>query len=425
LRLREQSPATYPEAVDTTREWQGFAMNDSTDRVSIGLAVRRARRARGLTLAQAAGLVGHAESWLSRIEHGHIPLDKRADIAALAEVLEVSADMLLGEPAPEVQPGRGAWNLVPLRAVLLDASPGDPPDIPARTVPLLRDLNGQADAALRWSRYDELLPVLPVLIGELEVQVATAGGLEREEALRLLVPATETAVITLRYAEQPDLAWVAAERGRQAAALLGDPVWEAAAAYSMAHARSSANKPRALMVMPQAADRFESLAGQSRMAREVYGMLRLSAALACAVAGDHAGAEDHGAEAERVAGPLGDEPDAWELFGVSNTGVWRTSLAVEAGNAEKALEYASRVEPRALASKNRRAALRMEKGRAYAMQGDPAKAVREIRQAEALSPAQVLNNPLLRELVRNMLDEARRKAAGRDLRGLAWRMGLI
>lgn len=391
----------------------------------IGLAVRRARRAKGLSLAATAELVGHSKSWLSKVENGRVPLDKRADIADLAEVLEVSPDALLGEAAPEVQPGRAPWNLLPLRSVLLDASPGDPPDIRARPVPLLREVNGIADAALRWSKYDVLLPLLPALIGELEVQAATAEGAGREEALRLLVTATETAVITLRYAEQPDLAWVAAERGREAAAMLGDPVWEGAALFARAHARSSTNRPRALMAMPAAADRFEAVAGRSRMAREVYGMLRLSAALSCAVAGDHAGAEDHGAEAARVAGPLGDEPDAWELFGISNAGVWRTSLAVEAGSAEKALEYASRVEPRALASGNRRAALRMEKGRAYAMLGDTAAAAEELRAAERLSPAQVLNSPLLRELVRSMLDEARRKAGGRALRGLAWRMGVI
>jgi len=63
-------------------------------------------------------------------------------------------------------------------------------------------------------------------------------------------------------------------RARQeAAALLGDPVWEAAAAYEMAHSRSSTNKPRALMTMPKTADKFEPLSGQSRMASEVYGML--------------------------------------------------------------------------------------------------------------------------------------------------------
>lgn len=160
-------------------------MNDTGD--SIGLAVRRARRAKGLKLAQAAGLVGHSESRLSKVENGRIALDKRADIAALAEVLGVSADTLLGEPAPEIHAGRHAWDLTPLREVLLDTSSDDPPDIPARPVPVLRALNDQADQALRWFRYDELLPILPALIGELEVQAVTADGAGREEALRLLV----------------------------------------------------------------------------------------------------------------------------------------------------------------------------------------------------------------------------------------------
>lgn len=42
--------------------------------------------------------------------------------------------------------------------------------------------------------------MLPSLIGELEVQAGTADGTDREEALRLLIPATATVVITLRYA---------------------------------------------------------------------------------------------------------------------------------------------------------------------------------------------------------------------------------
>jgi tetratricopeptide (TPR) repeat protein len=400
-------------------------VNDSTDWAGIGVAVRRARRARGLTLEQAAGLAGHSKGWLSKIENGTLPLEKRGDIAALAQALDVSADTLIGEPAPEVQAGRDAWNLVPLRSALLDASPGDPPDIAARPVEVLRVLNDQADAALRWSQYDALLPLLPPLIGELEVQAATATGPARDEALRLLVTATETAVITLRMAAQPDLAWVAAERGKQAAALLGDPVWSAAAAFGAAHARSSTNRPRALMMTPQLADEFEQHAGQSRMAREVYGMLRLSAALACAVDGNHEAAEEHGAEAARIAEPLGDRADAWELFGVSNAGVWRTSMAVEAGNAERALEYADRVRPQSLASNNRRGALALEKGRAHAMRGDTGKAVAAFRAAERLSPAQVRNSPLLRELIGHMLNVARREAGGRELRGLAWRMGLI
>lgn len=387
--------------------------------------MRRARRSRDLTLEQLAGRAGRSKSWLSKVENGLLPLDKRADIAALALALEVSADALTGEPAPEIQPGHRTRNLMPLRAVLLDASPDDPPDMAARPVAELRALNGDVDAALREADYDTMGRDLPALLGELQVHAATASGPERSEALRLLILAAESAAIMLRHFGRTDLGWIAADRGRQAAVLLGDPVWHAAAAFGAAHARSSVNRPRALLVTPKVADQLEPHIGDDRLAHEVYGMLRLSAALACAVQGDHATAAEHAAEAARIAEPLGDQPDAWELFGVANAGVWRTSLAVEAGNAEAALRYAAAVEPRALASGNRRAALRIEKARALAMLGHDSEAVGELRHAERLSPEQVHNTPLVRELVTHMLSRARREAGGRDLRGLAWRMGVI
>jgi transcriptional regulator with XRE-family HTH domain len=395
----------------------------------IGLAVRRARHARGLTLAQAAGRIGKSKAWLSMIENGQLPLERRSDIAALAEALEVSADSLIGQPAPEIQRGQAQWNLVPLREVLLDAGLDDPPDIPARTVPDLAELVGDMDAALRKADYDTMLARMPTLLGELQVQAVATDGADREAALRLLVLAGGSASIMLRHFGATDLGWIAAERGRQAARLLDDPVWEGAAAYEAAHARSSSNKPRALLVAPRIADGLESAVGGDRLGREVYGMLRLSAALACAVQGDHAGAAAQSAEAARVAALSGeDRKDAFELFGVANVGVWQTSLAVEAGNAEEALEHAAGVNPRALASSNRRAALRMERARALAMLGGSektAEAITELRRAERLSPAQVHNTPLVRELVTYLLDRARREAGGRDLRGLAWRMGVI
>jgi transcriptional regulator with XRE-family HTH domain len=400
-------------------------MDDSTNDGRIGAAVRRARRSRGLTLEQLSGLAARSTSWLSKVERGLIPLEKRADIAALAEALGVSADALIGQAAPEVQPGRHSWNLAPLRAALLDFAPDDPPDIRARTLAELRAANDEADRALRWSDYDGLLRDLPGLICELEVHCGGPEGPERDEALRLLILACAGAGIILRYTGHPDLAWVSAERSRQAAAMLGDPVWEGASAFGAAHARPSANRPRALLVSGAAADKMEPLAGTSQMGREVYGMLRLSAALACSVQGDHAGAAEQGAEAARVASGMEDRADAFELFGPANCGVWLTSLQVEAGNAEKALAHAATVNPGMLASNNRRGALKVEKARAHAMLNQPQLAIAELRAAERLSSAQVLGAPLVRELVGFMLVKARREAGGRELRGLAWRMGIL
>jgi transcriptional regulator with XRE-family HTH domain len=397
------------------------AITDDT----VGRNVRRARRFAGLTLDELAGRIGKSKGWLSLVENGKLRLEKRQDIAAIADVLAVSADTLLGQPTPEITPGGQAYNLKSLRAVLLDASIDDPPDMAARPVPQLGQAVTDIDAALRVADYAAMHRDLPGLLGELQVHVITSKGQDRDEALRLLILASSSAMIMLRHFGRTDLAWVAADRGRQAAALLGDPAWSAAAAFEVAHARPSVNLPRSLLSTPRLADEFESLAGNDPFRREVYGMLRLSAALACAVQGDHGGAEAHGAEAARVAEPLGDRPEAFELFGPANVGVWRASLAVEAGNAEAALTFADHVQPAALASKNRRAALRLERARAFGMLDRDRDAIGELRHAERLSPAQVRNNPLVRDMVVSILDRAQREAGGRDLRGLAWRMGII
>jgi transcriptional regulator with XRE-family HTH domain len=388
----------------------------------IGQNVRTARRAAGKNLETIAGLIGRSKGWLSKVENGHTRLERRADIAALAEALEVSADYLLGEPAPEVRPNRPDYGLAKLQKVLLDASPDDPLDIPARPIDALRADVAAADASLRSSNHAETVRLLASAVGELYVHAATADEPDRSEALRLLVVACGSdGTCMLRQIGQTNLAWIAGERARQAAEQLDDPVWRGAAAFGRAHARSSANKPKGLMITPRVADDIEQHIGDDRFAQEVYGMIRLSAALACQVQDDHHGADEHAVEAARIADRLGERPEAWELFGPANVGVWRTSLAVESGKAEDALTYADAVEPAALSSRNRRASLRMERARAHAMLGHDGTAFQELRQAERLSAPQVHNNPLIKELVADLLD----RAGGRDLRGLAWRMNLI
>ncbi|MDQ2875771.1 MAG: helix-turn-helix domain-containing protein [Actinomycetota bacterium] len=391
----------------------------------IGLNVRAARRSRGMSLETLAGLTGRSKGWLSKIENGHSRLERRQDIAAIAEALEVSADSLVGEPAPEIQRHGQQYNFRPLRAALLDATIDHPRDMPARPVTVLAELTADQDAALRRADYTTLTQQLPGLLDELQVHAMAPASADRDIALRLLIQACASAMLTLRHFGLSDLAWVSADRGLRAADLLGDPVWHAAAAFQCAHARVSASKSRALLSSARRADTLQPHIGDDPFAHEVYGMLHLSAALACAVQGDHDGSRAHGTEAAEMAARLGERPDAFELFGPANADVWRASFAVEAGNAGEALAYADAIEPRELASGNRRAALRLEKARAYAMLGRDADAVREMRQAERLSPAQVRHHPLIRELATDMLSRARRETGGRDLRGLAWRMNII
>lgn len=389
----------------------------------IGANVRAARVFRGVTVEALAGLIGKSKSWVSKVENGHLALDSRSAIREIAEALEVSATDLLGESSPTIRPrDRAHGDVVRLRDVLLDSSLDDPPDVPARQLDALVDLV-RADIAQQFRAADfaALTTVLPGVVAELQVHTAQGDEQHRRTALLALIDACTPATLTLRHLGQVDLAWVAADRAGRAARLLDDPVAIGAAAFTAAHSRPAAAMSRALRESGRVADRMEGHLGQDRRAHQVYGMLRLSSALACQIDRDHDGATERADEAERVAKRLGEDAGAWQSFGPANVGVWRATLAVEADLPEQALAVAGDVDAAALGSRVRRAVLAIEQGRALAKLGDDGAAVAALRRAEKQSPVRVHGDPMVRDLVAHLHD----RAPGRDLRGLAWRMGLI
>ncbi|MFD0683385.1 helix-turn-helix domain-containing protein [Actinomadura fibrosa] len=387
----------------------------------IGENVRAARLYRGMSLEVAAGLVGRTKGWLSRIENGHLRLERRTDISALAEALSVSATDLLGEPTPIVRPENRAYaDVVRLREVLLDSSLDDPPDIPARPVNVLADLKqGPILRQRRESDHAALASSLPPVIAELHVHAAQGDERTRIAALRLLVELCAAATSLLRNTGQVDLAWVAADRADRAAHLLDDPVMIGAATFSQAHARRSSSMSRALRESARIADGLQDQLGDDRFAHQVYGMLRLTAALACQLRSEPGAASDQLDEAARVADRVGEHADAWQWFGPANVGAWRTLLAVEASEPEGAVQAADATDPAPL-PRGRKAALHLEKGRALAMLDRNLQAVSELRRAEKLDAQLIHHDPMVRDLVADLYDHS----SHRDLRGLAWRMNL-
>src|SRR5262249_30168150 len=121
----------------------------------------------------------------------------------------------------------------------------------------------------------------------------------------------------------------------------------------------------------------------------------------------------------------GERPAPWEYFGPANVGTWRAMLAVEAGEPARALEHAAAVDLNAL-KRERTAALYVDVARAHHQLGrdHDRQALAAMRQAEKLLPVRVRASPWARDLVETMLARSRREAGGRELRGLAYRMGL-
>ena len=74
------------------------------DGITIGARLRTLRRWRGMTQTQVAGLAGLSPSFLSMVETGQRPLDRRSHIAALASALKVSESDLVGGPHLTARP---------------------------------------------------------------------------------------------------------------------------------------------------------------------------------------------------------------------------------------------------------------------------------------------------------------------------------
>jgi transcriptional regulator with XRE-family HTH domain len=389
----------------------------------VGMNVRRARRYQGLSLEQLADRIGKSKGWLSMIENGRIPLERRSDIAALADALQVSVSDLIGKPFPVF--AKGSPDVTGMREALMENSLASP------AAPVTRPLDAlaseemtEAEAAWRGRDHGRELAILPGLLTQLHAHAAE--GPDRTRALDMLTRASVQASGLLKELGQIDLAWIAADRARQAADAHGSATAYGMAAWALALARPAADKSRALMTAGDAAATMESgLAEGGVLAEQVYGMLRLTAALASHLDGDPDGSRDQLGEAVRVAGKIGEQPSRWEAFGPANAGVWQVTLAVEAGEPTKALECAARVNPADLISGGRRAALHLEKGRALAMLRRTHEAVMELREGERICPLRIRCDSLARDLVGAMLERSRREAGGRDLRGLAWRMGVI
>lgn len=197
-------------------------MTHSPD-TGIGARVRVARIAAGLTQAEVAGLVGRSERWAEDVEAGRLPLDRYSLITAVATVCEVDVVWLLGQPYRlRREQGSAVPHVPALRAALrrssliLSGHPGLVPSAPAADVQRVRDQAAATNRHRQGANLPAVAGLLPALLEDLNTTILMRerGTAEWDEALRLLVDAARNARQTLNQTGLPDLAWVAAGRGR-------------------------------------------------------------------------------------------------------------------------------------------------------------------------------------------------------------------
>jgi transcriptional regulator with XRE-family HTH domain len=400
-------------------------VDEGTD--GVGRRLGEIRAWRGLSLRAVADLAGCSAGYLSRVERGERAVDRRSVLEALAHTLRVSPSELTGQPYRPADPVDVAAReqVAELELALSEPALGDT-TLPRREPwPELEAQLAQLNAVLRPAAdYTAQGRVLPGLLAGLHAAMTREPEHRRAVLFGLLdvYHAAEELTKSLGVPGLPQLAVVHAQR---VAEELDEPAALGLAAWLRAIATGGAGRTRVLELSARAVDELSGALADPAAA-QMTGALHLTAALASATLNRADDAAAHLDEAQRLARLQPDDAADFGLvyFTPDNVGIWRVALAVELGEPGRAAEIARTVRPDAVPSSARQAMFWADLGRGLATQrGTRDEAVAALRRAEEIAPHTTRNNVYVREAVADLLRRARRDAAGRELRGMAFRMG--
>jgi transcriptional regulator with XRE-family HTH domain len=401
------------------------------DDSTVGARLRILRRWRGMTLTELAGLAGVSFSYLSMVERGQRMLDRRSYIAAVASALRVSETDLVG--GPHLSADRQQADPHMAIPALREAFQTNKLDVPAveRARPLdelVRAVTEQIEPMRANSDYARAGALLPDVLDELHWHTAQQGDEPSQRlALETLIEACITAGLTAKDLGYIDLAHVAVLRAEEAATLLDDPVQlgkvNCLRVWTFPRERSW---DRRLLTAERAADSLEPYV-TTPLGLQVLGILSLHAALGAAVV-QRPHVISHWLDAaDQLATRVPDDLRGnWQSFCQTNVNLWRVAISVERGESGgTVLDLTRAVEPSKLTWRTRKASYLADVGRGLAREPKTrAEAVRWLRQAEEAAPQHIRNHPATRDTVAYLLGRATAAAGGRELRGMAARMGV-
>jgi len=401
------------------------------DEITIGARLRTLRRWRGKTLAEVAGLAGVSVSYLSMVERGERMLDRRSYISGIASALKVSETDLVGGPhlSADRQQSDPHMAIPGLREAFQTNRLTSPAVDHARSLAELVSAVREHIEPLRAdSDYAGAGVLLPDVLDELHWHTAQAEDEASQRlALETLIEACVTAGLLAKDLGYIDLAHVAVLRAEEAATVLGDPVQqgkvECLRVWTFPRERSW---DRRLLAAERAADALEPHAGDP-LGVEVLGILTLHAALGAAVVQRPQAVSHWLSEADQLAARVPDDIRGnWQSFCKTNAGLWRVAIQVERGESGSAvLGLAGEIDQTRIAWRTREACFLADVGRGLAREPKTrGEAVQWLRRAEDAAPQHIRNHPATRETVAYLLNRARATAGGRELRGMAARMGV-
>jgi transcriptional regulator with XRE-family HTH domain len=373
---------------------------------SLGRKIAAERKRRGLSQPELAKVIGRSVAWVSQVERGVRRIDRMSVLEALASALDVplgelAADAPIVAAVVDESPVAGGLRLVlsgvhSLRAML---NGHDSPGLDS-----LRTRTEKVWELTHAGRHAELTELLRVLIPDLETAARALPAAEQSQVFELMASAYQACSAALAKIGEPDAAWIAADRSMSAAERSGHPLLVAAGAYRLGFVFISARQfDQAEETARTAADALLHLAeGGSPEAMSLWGALTLQRALIAARAGNADAAYAHLDRARQMAERIGDGRNDYNTeFGPTNTDLSEIAIAVDLGDAGRALRAAGTVDMASM-SAERRARTLLDVARAHAQRRQVGEAVAALRQAEDTAPELLRGHYLVRQLVSDL-----------------------
>ena len=274
------------------------------------------------------------------------------------------------------------------------------------------------------AQYTALTVLLPGLITHGRRLTVDATGHAAVDAARLLGTARVVEAFVLVKQDRPADAQAAATEAIALAHQAGDDVLVGTALRCLGetHMRDGSYQLACDLAL-EGASHIERSGIVTREALAVQGAGLLTAATACARAGDRVASVDLLSAAGHVADQLRDDVVASVVFGPTNVAIHRVAVEVELGDPAAAIRHSAgfRFQPRA-GMDERQARYLIDVARAETAVGRGSEAIETLLHAESISPEEVRTHRLTRNVVKEL-------TAGGDgpalpLRQLAARSGI-
>ncbi|MPZ65664.1 MAG: helix-turn-helix domain-containing protein [Pseudonocardiaceae bacterium] len=378
---------------------------------AFGRRVAFHRKKLGYSQREFAAVLDRSETWLSQVERGVRKIDRMSVLERLA--------VALGVPLPELAPEQkvvAASSEAPKAATTLSLALSSSEALgavlsDAHSVDLDR-LDAGSERAWEYahgSRYDDLAGLLVDLLPDLERAERQTDAEAHRRACVAKARAYHAAAGVLSKLGETAAAWVAVDRAIHAADEAGDPLLMAEGAFRLSIVFQATR--RFDLAMRAAASAAEAIAGLAAdgdpAAVAVRGALHLQLAVAASRINEGDAAYRYLDTARRAGEQLGEDRNDYNTeFGPTNVLLHEVAVAVELGDAGRAVRVAARADAARL-SPERQARLLIEVARAHAQLRESDAVVSSLREAMRIAPEQVEASARVRDLVADLVRAGR------------------